>query len=298
MKLTILLFLGFLAVTTGISSQSYQWWVSRYSSPTTGSQDTSSAITTDLTGNVYVAGWANGFNTGTDIILLKYNSVTGDTAWVRQYSSPGINEDKALAITTDNLGSVYITGYSFQPTRDIITIKFDASGTQMWVSTYNGANNGGDYGFSIEVDATGNVYVAGRSDEANLQHFTTIKYNSSGIQQWVSVYSGALSQSFDQAQDLAIDNNGDVYVTGFTTDLQNFHTSDYLTLKYNSNGALQWAKRYNGTGNDEDVAVRIIAANNAVYVTGRKDSLNGNINYYTVKYSDSNGDVLSSASYS
>ncbi|MEO8513396.1 MAG: SBBP repeat-containing protein [Ignavibacteria bacterium] len=297
MKITILLFLGILAFSSNISSQSYQWWTARYSSPASGSQDTSSAITIDLSGNVYVAGWANGFNTGTDIVLIKYNSITGDTAWVRQYSSPGVNEDKALAITSDNLGFIYITGYSFQPSRDIITLKFDAAGNQIWVSTFNGSNNGGDYGFAIVVDGAGNVYVAGRSDEVNLQHFTTIKYNSAGTQQWANVYSGSLSQSFDQAQDIALDNSGNVYVTGFSTVGQNFHTSDYLTIKYNSSGNLQWEKRYNGTGNDEDVAVRIVALNNAVYVTGRTDSLDGNFNYYTVKYRDSNGDILASASY-
>ncbi len=297
MKITILLFWGIFALASNISAQSYQWWATRYSSPASGSQDTSKAITIDGAGNVYVAGWVNGYNSGTDIILLKYNGVTGDTAWVRKYSGPGVNEDKALAITSDNAGFVYITGFSIQSTRDIITIKYDGTGNQQWVNTFNGSNNGGDYGFAIEVDVLGNVYVAGRSDESGMQHFTTIKYNSAGAQQWASVYNGSLSQSFDQAQDIAVDNNGNVYVTGFTTVLQDFHTSDYLTLKYNSSGNLQWDKRYNGTGNDEDAAVDIIFVNNAVYVTGRSDSLNGNYNYLTIKYSENNGNNLASAFY-
>lgn len=297
MKIKILLFLGVLILISNLYSQPYQWWASRYSSPAGGSQDTASSMAIDNTGNIYVTGWVNGFGSGSDIILVKYNALTGDTAWVRSYSSPGAAEDKALAITTDNTGNVYITGFSFQPTRDIITMKYDAVGSLVWMSTFNGSNNGGDYGFAIEVDASGNVYVAGRSDEANLQHFTTIKYNSSGAQQWAAVYNGSLSQSFDEARDIAVDNSGNVYVTGYTSVLQNFHTADYLTLRYNSAGNLSWAKRYNGTANDEDVAVGIITANNDVYVTGRSDSLNGNYNYFTIRYKDNNGDSVASAFY-
>lgn len=296
MKIKILLFLGVFSIISNVSAQPYQWWTARYSTPAGGSQDTVSAIAIDNAGNVFVAGWGNGFGSGSDIILVKYNSLTGDTAWVRSYTGPGANEDKPMAITTDNAGSVYLTGYSFQPTRDIITMKYDAAGSLVWMSTYNGSNNGGDYGFAIEVDASGSVYIAGRSDEANLQHFTTIKYNSSGAQQWAAVYNGPLSQSFDEARDIAVDNSGNVYVTGYTTILQDFHTADYLTLKYNSSGNLGWAKRYNGTGNDEDAAVGIVAANNDVYVTGRSDSLNGNYNYFTIRYNN-NGDSLASAFY-
>jgi hypothetical protein len=297
MNIRILLLGIFFLITANIFAQPYQWWAKSYSSPMTGSQDTSSSITIDNSGNVYVAGWVNGYSTGTDIILLKLNSLTGDTSWVRRYTGPGTNEDKALALTVDNTGFVYLTGYSFQLSRDIITMKYDGAGNLVWMSTFNGSNNGGDYGFAIEVDISGNVYVTGRSDEGNLQHFTTIKYNSSGAQQWAAVYNGSLSQSFDQAQDIAVDNSGNVYVTGFTSVSQNFATADYLTLKYNSSGNLQWEKRYNGTGNNEDVAVKIVTSGNNVYVTGRTDSLGGNYNYFTIKYRDSNGDSLASAFY-
>lgn len=298
MKLKIVLFLAVVFAVSNISSQSYQWWSSRYSSPAAGSQDTAISIKSDNAGNVFVAGCVDGNNTGTDIILLKYSSITGDTAWVRNYTSPGVNEDKAMAIVTDAVGFVYLTGYTFQSNRDIITMKYDPAGNLVWVRTFNGSNNGGDYGLAIEVDAAGNVYVGGRSDDAGNQHFTAIKYNSAGSQLWASVYSGPLSRSYDQADDIAVDNSGNVYLTGYSTLQQDLHTSDYLTVKFNSNGNLQWANRYNGTGNDEDAAVSIVAVNNAVYVTGKSDSLNGNYNFLTIKYNEANGDSLESAVYS
>ena len=293
---TKILFIGicfFLAIK--ILSQPYHWWTSSYSSPAPGSQDTACGIAMDNSGNLYIGGLGNGFNTGSDIILIKLNSFTGDTIWVKRYTGPGADEDRPLAMTSDE-NFIYLTGFSFQPSRDIITLKYDHSGNLVWVRTYNGSNNGGDYGFAIKADAQGNVYVTGRSDENNLQHYTTIKYNSAGTQQWVAVYGGPLSSSFDQAMSIAVDNNG-VYVTGLTTVLQNFHTADYLTVKYDHNGILQWAKRYNGTANDEDGAVAVLALNNSIYVTGRSDSSNGNYNFCTIKYAAGNGDSLACAFY-
>ena len=298
MKIKIILGLVFIFAVSDLSSQSYQWWSARFSSPASGSQDTSVAIKQDNAGNIYVTGCVNGNNTGTDIILLKYNTVTGDTVWVRYYSSQGLNEDKATALEVDALGFVYLTGYTFQSSRDIITLKYDPAGNLVWAKTFNGSNNGGDYGLAIEIDAAGNVYVGGRSDDAGDQHFTAVKYSSAGTQLWASVYNGPLSRSFDQPDDITIDNNGNIYLAGFSTVMQDLHTSDYLTVKFNSNGNLQWAKRYNGTADDEDAATGIIYVNSAVYVTGRTDSLNGNYNYFTIKYNDANGDSLKSAFYS
>lgn len=295
MKMRYLLLSIFTVIN--IYAQPYLWWSSTYDSPMSGSQDTAFSIIADNSGNVYVAGWVDGFGTGTDIILMKLNAMTGDTSWVKRYTGPGANEDKPLAVCFDNSGYIYLTGFSFQPTRDIITMKYDGAGNLVWMSTYNGSNNGGDYGFAIICDGSGNVYITGRSDANNLQHFTTIKYNSAGAQEWAAVYDGPLSQSFDQAQDIAVDNSGNVYVTGFTSVAQNFNTADYLTLKYNSSGNLQWEKRYNGTGNDEDAAVAILVNGNDVYVTGRSDSLSGNFNFCTFKFAGNNGDITSSAFY-
>lgn len=290
-------FLGGILALISVTNSQYMWWGSRYSGPVSGSQDTSCSIACDNTGNIYVAGWSNGFSTGSDIILIKYNSLTGDSVWVKRITGPGSGEDKVLAMTTDESGFIYLTGFIWQASRDILTVKLDGSGNIMWQNTFDGNNNGGDYGFAVETDASGNVYVAGRIDDNGNQHFTVLKYNTAGLQQWAAVYNGPLSGSFDQVQSIAVQSTGSIFVTGFTTSLQNFHTADYLTLKYDQSGNLAWAKRYNGSGNDEDVPVSIKMAGNDVIVTGRSDSLNGNYNFYTVKYKGSNGDSLASAYY-
>ncbi len=59
--------------------------------------------------------------------------------------------------------------------------------------------------------------------------YATVKYNSSGIEQWAARYNGPLN-AFDGAVGIAVDSAGNVYITGYSKGVsQNF---DYLTIKY------------------------------------------------------------------
>src|SRR5258706_8313093 len=156
--------------------------------------------------------------------------------------------------------AVYVTGWTFNPGRDIITIKYNAAtGDTTWVKRYNGSNNGGDYGLNITSDAAGNVYVAGRSDVTGGlgQKFTILKYDASGNvpSGWPVIYTGALSTAFDEAHGVVVDGSGNVYVTGQSGPVG---ADDFLTLKINSAGVVQWAKKYNGVPNSEDNAIAIV----------------------------------------
>ena len=78
-----------------------------------------------------------------------------------RYNGPGNADDHAAAIAVDDSGDVYVTGSSNLPgtSYDYATVKYNSSGTQQWVTRYNGPVNGGDYGNAIAVDSSGNVYV-------------------------------------------------------------------------------------------------------------------------------------------
>ena len=68
--------------------------------------------------------------------------------------------------------------------------------------------------------------------------------------QWASAFNAGGN---DQGNDIAVDGNGNVYVAG-TSDGSNF-ASDYLTIKYNSNGDTLWTRRFNGHANGIDLSL-------------------------------------------
>src|SRR6266508_452353 len=149
--------------------------------PFEGNLQTGTVLPADNSGNLFVAG-GNSLSLGNaDVVTIKYNTATGDTVWVNRYGGSANLNDAPAAIITDNAGNVYVTGWAFNTgtTRDMFIIKYDVvTGNLVWVRTYNGTGNGGDYSWSIALDATNNVYITGRSDAGgNAQRFTTLKYN-------------------------------------------------------------------------------------------------------------------------
>jgi hypothetical protein len=82
---------------------------------------------------------------------------------------------------------------------------------------------------------------------------------------------------------MVVDASGNVYVTG--SSLDEAVTFDYATIKHDSTGQEQWVGRYNGLGNDTDVATTIaVDASGNVYVTGVRAGSGTNTDYGTIKY--------------
>ncbi|HEX6432070.1 MAG TPA: SBBP repeat-containing protein [Niastella sp.] len=263
-------------------------WIKRYNGPGNGS-DEATAIATDSQGNVYVTGWSTGTGTGSDYTTIKYND-DGDTKWVKRYNGPGNEIDQAFAIAVDSAGNVYVTGSSTGTgtAGDITTIKYDDDGNTKWVQRYNGPGNGSDQATTIAVDKNGNVYVTGWSTGSGTgRDITIIKYNNDGIQQWVSTYNGPVND-LDQANDLALDPYGNVYITGFITTFViegEGNETSIATIKYNASGLQQWAAIYNREQIDKGNALAVDAFGN-VYITGisgpvTEDPVN---DYVTLKY--------------
>lgn len=261
------------------SSQVSQQWAKRYNSTGTAN-DYARAITFDAAGNVYVTGSANN-----NYLTIKY-SPSGDTLWKAVYSGPANDNDTPKDIYVDAAGNVYITGSSFgnSSETDYTTIKYDANGNQLWVQRYNGTNNDNDEAVSVAVDGSGNVYAGGWSSTlSGSTDFVIVKYSPSGSQLWTRTYNGT-SGGNEFMSKMIIDAAGNIYAAGRSRGVSN---DDFLTVKYNSSGTLQWASRLNGNGNGNDAAVSLTVDNMGnVIVTGYTLGNGTAKDYTTVKYNN------------
>jgi len=153
-----------------------------------------------------------------------------------------------------------------------------------WVRRYDGPAHYHDGAQALAVDGQGNVYVTGHAFGPGGWGYATIKYNAAGNRLWVKRYTGPAEDHQDRATALAVDGQGNVYVTGLSysdeTEL------DYATIKYDAAGNRLWVRRYNGPADEDDVAQAIaVDSQGNVYVTGRSyGSDDIRYDYATIKY--------------
>jgi len=223
--------------TVKYNSAGVQQWASRYNGPGNG-WDGASSVAVDGLGNVYVTGYSMGIGTDYDYATVKYNS-SGVQQWASRYNGPGNDWDGASSIAVDGSGNVYVTGKSkgIGTHYDIATIKYNSSGVQQWVQRYSGTGNGWDEGKELALDDSGNVYVAGFSQESGPgTDYITIKYNPSGVQQWLQKYNGPGNYG-DGGYSIVLDDMGNVYVTGDCVGIGT--DDDYGTIKYSQPVGIQ-----------------------------------------------------------
>ena len=257
-------------------------WNDNYNGPA-NSLERPTAIASDNSGNVFVAGQSDGLLTASDFITIKYDAA-GNKLWEARFDGVGNTYDYATAIAVDNSGNVYVTGYS---DADYLTVKYDASGSQLWTAKYDGPGNSTDFATAIAV-ASGNVYVTGRSYGSGSSYdYATIKYNAAtGNALWVARYDGP-GNADDYATALTVDGAGNIYVTGTSG---SYPDNDYATVKYNPSGAEQWASRYNGPGNSDDQAAAIgLQSSGKVIVAGSSFGSGGSYDIATIAYNNSDG---------
>lgn len=267
---TIIKMLGIIFIISNqLNAQSLKW-AKIYS--TNGIADGAKAIFVISDGTVYSGGSAattSGQPNNQNMFLAKYNS-NGTLIWSVSYDGSGYEDpstymdlDAINDIVVDNSGNIYVTGWTWNGKSyyDITTIKYNSSGTQQWVRTY-GSSLSWDFGYEIELDSVGNVYVAGMRNE----DIALIKYNSSGTQQWATLYNGP-GNSTDDPFGLVVKSNY-AYITGIT--YSSSTDFDCVTLKYNiSNGNLVWTTPpiYGGSYSDESYDIAVDNSDN-VYICG------------------------------
>ena len=298
-------------ITIKYDSYGNQVWLARYDGPA-NSNDRTADIAIDQEGNVYVTGFSVGVGSWGDYLTVKYDP-DGNEVWTARYNGPEPPDfqttpryDHAKALAVDSNGNVYVTGESVgfksDADYDCLTVKYDANGNQLWVQRYSGVGNPTwpegtfdyyDCAHDIALDSAGNVYITGESTgEGTLRDYMTIKYTNSGTELWARSYDGPDNESYDTANALALDDSGNVYVTG-TSGPKN--DGGLTTVKYDPNGNLLWAAVRANSGTEYDNGAGNAIATDAggnVYVTGYVCPYShGDHDWVTVKY-DTDGTEL------
>ncbi len=255
------------------------------------------ALTVDTNGNVFVAGWLGASTNFHQALTLGY-SANGDSIFARIDSIMTYTRGEGIDIVAADDGNIYTGCRIATPSiEDIALMKYNISGVLAWQEAYSGPGSSNDYASDIVVDASGNSYVTGYSDDIS-SDVVTIKYTPSGSEVWRSVYDGPLHAD-DRATAAALDNSGSLIVVGMVTTARTTFGDalyDYLIIKYDTSGDTLWLRTYDGGGSfpsDDATAVAVDADDN-IYVTG--DSYGTDTDYLTAKYSPS-GDLIWSRRY-
>lgn len=255
--------------TIKYSSSGVPLWTNRYNGPG-NADDYGTAIAVHTNGDVFVAGNASAAGGSSDFVTLKYSN-SGTPLWTNRHNGPGNGYDAATALALDRGGNVYVSGYvrGAGGNYDFTTLKYSNAGTTLWTNRYNGLGNGDDGPQALAVDPSSNVVVTGYSPGAagNLD-FVTIKYAPNGSPLWTNRYDGSANGD-DFARGVAVDTNGNVFVTGDTIRGIGVGLNDYATIKYSPSGIPLWTNFYNGTGDNSDLAYAIaLDGAGDVFVTG------------------------------
>ena len=246
------------------------------------------------TGNIIVVGYVENNISQKDALVAAYTSAGGVLVWKKEMNFKGDFTSSFRSVVTDNSLRAAAVGYAVveNDDRDALIAVMDNSGQTSCTYTFNGSNDEDDEFNAIVQDAAGFIYAAGYTKTIDQKsNYLLIKYNPALCDTvWTRQYNYSANQS-DRAEDLTIDAQGNVYVTGRSDSEINdtLDNNDVVTIKYSPAGTVLWTQRFNGTGNLRDEPSKILLDNaGAVLVCGRTENLQ-NDDFFVIKYDPNTG---------
>ncbi len=230
--------------------------------------DAAGAVAVAPDGSVYVAGDTDTATTNLDLLLRKH-APGGGLRWQRTYNAPDNLSDRAYAVAVGANGCVYVAGVTGAGgpaiRNDLLLVKYTPAGARAWVRTY------GSPGAEVRargVAVAGNsVYVVGDARPAGgSDRLLLRKYTVNGALVWSRTFDKARVAS-DRGNAVAVDRNGEVYVTGHTSSAT--QDENVVVRKYSPAGAVRWTRYYNNRHNGGDEGNGIaVAADGTLVVSG------------------------------
>jgi len=283
------------------------------------SYDACKAIALDNTGNVYATGYFSAtvdFDPGPG--LYNLTSVNAEDAYLAKYDPAGrliwakpigdFRYQAGNALKLDAGGNIYTTGIFFGTTdfdpgpgianltsagnEDIFVCKYDNTGNFVWAKRFGGSTN--DFCNAIKLDALGDIYINGYFENtadfdpgtgvynlisAGSTDVFVCKLSNNGNFIWAQRIGGPSS---DAAFDIELDNQQNVYSTGFFWSTVDFDPGpavyslsaaalgDGFMVKLDRNGQFINAVHMGGNSRVRCTSLKLDNTNH-VYVSGHFD---------------------------
>jgi len=232
-------------------------------------------IAVDEAGNVYLSGindiaGRSAAASANDVYqTMMFTESEGRTAaWLQSYDGPNQQTDEGTAVAVDEDGNAIVTGRSKNENQDfdIVTIKYDHGGAQLWLRRYDGPGGGNDAGADIAVDGQGNILVVGtHTNAAGDVDALVIKYDPNGETLWSRTHDGGGTDGFSK---MFLDPQDCLVGVGETEQADGL--SDLLLVKLDPDGGVLWSETWDG-GQGGSAAAVALDVNSAgeIAVAGR-----------------------------
>jgi hypothetical protein len=225
---------------------------------------------------------------GTDGFVAVYEP-TGRLRWAQRIWGPGTDDARSVAV--DAAGNLVVSGtigttatfgtgaaaQSRNALADAYVAKYSSAGALAWVRTVTGT--GSEVGAAVDVDAVGNVWLAGTFSSAPASAGSTTLTNAGGIDGFVARYSASGNLWFsapvggpgvDTLRSVAARPDGSAAVGGYFSGTAMVGRSgpsvvsgggtDGLVAVFGPIGAVLWKSTINGPSTDWVSGVAVTAA--------------------------------------
>jgi hypothetical protein len=161
-------------------------------------------------------------------------------------------------VSVDGSGNVFVAGYTSEALpgqthagrADAFVRKYDSSGAELWTRQFGSSD--ADVAYSVSVDGSGNVFVAGYQQTSAAPSAFVRKYDSSGAELWAQQFG------LMEARAVSVDGSGNVFVAGST-----YGDTDAFVRKYDSSGAELWTRQFISDGFSSAYSVTVDGSGNA-----------------------------------
>lgn len=229
-----------------------------------------------------------------DIMVIKLDPA-GNMMWQRFYDGPNHTDDVPIDMVVDRYNNIWICGTTRtrNSDTDILLIKFTDEGVLGVNEAFGLHDSLSDVPVSIAADRTGCPVIAGAiaHPDYGTEH-AILRYNIEGKLVWYRTIS---TPKDDSANDLAIDDSCNIYVTG--TINNGDKGTDLIIAKYDSIGNEKWRYPFNGIKSVDDAGTNIALDDSVnVFVSGYSNRTDGHSDLPILKF-NRGGQLIMEASY-